>query len=108
MEGQRVELNAMTSDDFIAFVEDKLIEAGIRKVVPREKMLADAFRVFSREKRIEKAVEQAIKDMPGDTIDVPDDLIERVKEHLKENPASPWEDAVREIAISSIEVGEES
>jgi hypothetical protein len=31
MEGQRVELNAMTSDQFVAFVEDKLTEAGIAK-----------------------------------------------------------------------------
>ena len=33
MEGQRVELNAMTSDQFVALVERKLTEAGIAKIV---------------------------------------------------------------------------
>ena len=32
--GRRVELNAMTSDQFIAFVERKLEEHGVAKVVP--------------------------------------------------------------------------
>src|SRR6202035_1455499 len=32
LEGQRVELNAMTSDQFVDFVERKLAEAGIEKV----------------------------------------------------------------------------
>jgi hypothetical protein len=32
--GQRVELNAMTSDQFLDFVEDKLVAAGIEKIVP--------------------------------------------------------------------------
>jgi hypothetical protein len=34
--GRRVELNAMTSDQFIAFVEEKLIEHGVTKVAPDE------------------------------------------------------------------------
>ena len=32
--GQRVELNAMTSDQFVAFVERKLTEHGAAKVIP--------------------------------------------------------------------------
>ena len=33
---QRVELNAMTSPEFVAFLERKLTENGIRKVIPAD------------------------------------------------------------------------
>jgi predicted transcriptional regulator len=95
MEGQRVELNAMTSDQFVAFVEDKLTEAGIAKVVPLKDQLAEAYRLFARSNLIEEAVEKFIKEMPAGTIAVPDDLNARVRDYLDENPESPWEEAVR-------------
>jgi hypothetical protein len=40
--GQRVELNAMTSDQFLDFVEDKLIAADIEKIVPLKDQLDEA------------------------------------------------------------------
>jgi DNA topoisomerase VI subunit A len=42
--GQRVELNAMTSDVFVASVEEKLAEHGAAKVVPDASILANAYR----------------------------------------------------------------
>jgi hypothetical protein len=60
MEGQRVELNAMTSDQFVAFVERKLTEAGIAKIVPPKDQLGEAYRVFARSERIRTIVEEAI------------------------------------------------
>jgi hypothetical protein len=98
MEGQRVELNTMTSDQFVAFVEDKLTEAGIAKVVPPKDQLDGAFRLFARRKLVEEAVEKFIKEMPAGTIAVPDDLNARVRDYLDENPKSPWEEAVARLA----------
>jgi DNA topoisomerase VI subunit A len=63
MEAQRVELNAMHSDEFVAFVERKLIEAGITKVVPARDQLAEAYRLFAKSKRISEAVETAIEEL---------------------------------------------
>jgi hypothetical protein len=65
---RRVELNAMTSDQLIEFVEGKLTELGITKVVPAKDRLAEAFRLFARSKLVEEAVEKVIKEMPADTI----------------------------------------
>jgi hypothetical protein len=59
MSGRRVELNAMTSDRLIEFVEGKLIEHAITKVVPAKDRLDEAFRLFARSKLIKEAVEKA-------------------------------------------------
>ena len=48
LDGERVELNAMTSDQLVAFVERKLIAAGARKVVPVKATLAEAYGAFTR------------------------------------------------------------
>jgi hypothetical protein len=97
--GRRVELNAMTSDQLIEFVEGKLTEHGITKGVPAKDMLNEAFRLFARGKLVEEAVERVIKEMPTDMIAVPDDLDARVIDYLDENPESPWEAAVRYVAL---------
>jgi hypothetical protein len=97
LDGQRVELNAMASDQFIAFVEGKLNEHSIGKVIPAKNRLDEAFRLFMRSQRIEDIVEKAIVEMPDDAIAVPDDLDARVRDYLDENPESPWEHAVRHI-----------
>ena len=45
---QRVELNALDSRQFIDFIERKLAEHGISKVIPEPAALANAFRLFVR------------------------------------------------------------
>jgi hypothetical protein len=43
---ERVELNAMTSDVFIQFIEGKLEEHEVTKVIPAKDRLAEAFKLF--------------------------------------------------------------
>jgi hypothetical protein len=85
----------MTSDRLVEFVEGKLTEHGITKVIPAKETLAKAFRLFARAKLVEAVVETAIEEMPEAPCAVPDDLDTRVKDYLDENPASPWEEAIR-------------
>ena len=61
MSGRRVELNAMTSGQFIEFVERKLRQARIRKIVPDAKTLADTYRMLVEGREIERIVEEALK-----------------------------------------------
>jgi hypothetical protein len=98
LEGQRVELNAMTSDQFVDFVDRKLAEAGIAKIVPSKDQLDKAYRVFARSERIRTIVEEAIAADAGAEIAVPDDLEAQVRVFLAENPEFPWEDGVRHAA----------
>ena len=93
---KRVELNAMTSDQFVAFIERKLQEHGVRKVVPKNDELAAAFRLFKRGVRIRKLVEDEIARLRGGS--VPADLRKRVQAYLAQHPEMPWDVAVAHIA----------
>jgi hypothetical protein len=94
---RRVELNALPSDQLVAFIEGKLVEHGIQKVVPDADLLCDAYQLHVKSKRIEEIVAKAIEDFDDDTITVPDDLVSRVVEHLKEHPELRWDEAVAAI-----------
>ena len=54
---ERVELNAMTSDVFVEFVERKLNEHGVAKVIPSPSTLAEAFTAFRRGAAAQAALE---------------------------------------------------
>jgi hypothetical protein len=56
---ERVELNAMTSDVFIQFIEGKLEEHGVMKVVPAKERLAEAFKLFYASEQLREDVEEA-------------------------------------------------
>ena len=98
MDGQRVELNAMTSDQFVAFVERKLTGAGIAKMIPSKDRLDDAYRLFARSKQIDEAVEEAIDALDDAETTVPGDLETRVRDYLAEHSGEPWESALQFLA----------
>ena len=54
--GKRVELNALTSRQFIDLIERKLAEAGVRKVIPPKNDLEAAYRLFVRGSRSRKSL----------------------------------------------------
>jgi hypothetical protein len=93
---RRVELNAMTSPQFIQFVERKLRENGVAKIVPDQDLLAELFTSLEQGRRLGKAVKNLKKIEMGD-FKVPKDLQRRVRKLLKEQPALRWDAAVAEI-----------
>jgi hypothetical protein len=95
---ERVELNAFASDELVDFIEEKLEEHGIKKVLPDEERLAEAFQLFAQSARVKEIVEAALQDDDRGSIEVPADLVEQVEAHLEEHPEEPWEVAVRTIA----------
>jgi hypothetical protein len=95
---QRVELNALTSDQLVEFIEGKLDEHAT-KVIPQADLLGNAYRLFVNSARLEKIVEKAIRDIGDrDDPDAPVDLGERVTEYLRQHPESRWDAAVAAIA----------
>lgn len=92
----RVELNALRSDELLAFVERKLAEHGVHKIVPRRKLLAETYRHFTRGEQLRQLVEAELAKHV--TIKVPADLVERVNAYLAEHPECPWDAAVATIA----------
>ncbi len=95
----RVELNSMTSDQLVAFVERKLKQHGIKKVVPSKDKLAQAYRLFARSHAAEKIVRRELRKLNNDAaMPVPRDLTKRVRECLAQRPEVRWDTAVQEIA----------
>jgi hypothetical protein len=93
-----VELNAMPSDQFVAFVERKLNENGVAKVIPSADTLANTFATFKRGAMAEKALKAELARLNAQPVKTPANLEKRVKAYLAKNPADTWDKAVRAIA----------
>jgi hypothetical protein len=91
----RVELNAMTSDALIAMIERKLKAYGLKKVIPANAMLADAYRAFHRSQQLREEFEDLESDFEEEKIKVPKTLQKQVRATLAKHPDLRWDDAVK-------------
>jgi Protein of unknown function C-terminus (DUF2399) len=103
--GQRVELNAFTTVQFIEWLDGKLGEHVPGKVVPDGDTLATAY----RRARIRIAVNKKIAEVQKSIRDeataepVPDDLEGQVREKLEDEPGLSWDEALAGIALGDDE-----
>ena len=94
-------VNAMTSPQFVSYLERKLQEHGVRKVVPDDQTLELMFR---REYLLEVAEEHIRRVWEKcRTLEVltPDGLREQVSQAIR-GTATPWDAAVRDIARRAV------
>ena len=95
--GQRVELNAMTSGQFLDWLEQKLAEAGVQKVVPDRAALENAYRRAVRQKRVQAAIEEALTYIDEDEeIPIPSDLEARIRDQL-DGSAQAWDQVLWDL-----------
>jgi hypothetical protein len=97
LSNQRVELNAMTSRQLVDFVEGKLKQHGISKVIPDGETLAKTYEMFAASDRLSDAFDELkkkLEDESGEPINAPEDLEARVKKKLKQHPHITWHRAV--------------
>jgi hypothetical protein len=94
---QRVELNAMTSQQLIAFIERKLAEHGIKKIVPPKQTLDETYRLFERGRRLQEAYDAVETDLDAADVSAPDDIEQQVTKILKDRPTLRWDAAVKEV-----------
>ncbi|MBI4326842.1 MAG: hypothetical protein HY674_16500 [Chloroflexi bacterium] len=101
--GQRVELNAMTSPQFIKWLEGKLKKHGVKKFVPGDDVLKTAFKRAALAHELNAEIDKAFSELrrEADEAEVPEDLRATVEAYLKENPGASWDFAVAEIADES-------
>ena len=85
----------MTSPQFVAFLERKLTENGIGKVVPDTTTLKIAAQRAAAIARINEEID-AISERVGE-VDVPDDLEVQVRGKLDERPELTWDEALISI-----------
>jgi hypothetical protein len=94
---QRVELNALHSDQLVELVETRLREHGVGKIIPEQDLLEEAYRGYTKSQKAAAAFEAIMEDISDDDITVPADLDKRVAKLLKKNPKLRWNEAVKEI-----------
>ena len=88
----------MTSDVFVEFVERKLTEHGVAKVIPAPSTLAEAFTAFRRGAAAQAALKAEMARLNAEPVEVPSDLDARVRAHLEDNPEETWDAALKAIA----------
>lgn len=96
---RRVELNAFTSPEFIAWIESKLNEHGLgERLIPDDKTLVDAHRRAVATAHINVAIrdayEKAVKD--ANSANVPTTLREDLRALLSDS-SEPWDKVLYEI-----------
>jgi hypothetical protein len=74
---RRVELNAMTSPQFVAFVERKLKENGVAKIVPAQDLLAQVYAGMERGRRLEEIIDD-LDEIDTEEFKPPENLEKRV------------------------------
>jgi hypothetical protein len=95
---QRVELNALSSGQLIGLIERRLAEHRVTKIVPTSDRLADTYRQLMKSAAVETAMAEFVKDFEsGDDISIPEDLEQRVRKYLKDNPDKRWDSAVKAL-----------
>ena len=98
-EGERVELNAMTSDELVDFIERKFEEHGVSKIIPTDDVLEQhARRMLERHvvlRELDKLLPEIRKRVAETKL--PEDLRAHVEELLEENPKLPWDAAVADM-----------
>ena len=92
---ERVELNAMTSDALVEMIERKLTAYGLKKVIPNNDVLAEAYQEFHRSNQLRERFEEIQNEFDETEIKVPKNLSERVRTILTEHSQLRWDDAVK-------------
>jgi hypothetical protein len=102
---RRVELNAMPADLFVQFLERKLAEQGIGKVVPDNDVLVQHARHVLTRALTNKALEamRAKAEEDASSIPLPSKLHEQVVAALRRQPDIPWDVAVANIARKALQ-----
>jgi len=96
--GQRVELNSLTNDQLIKWLEEKLQKHGVTKLVPTQgsRILEAMYREELETLRYTDLTEEFMKQARLDALSyastqkIPEDLHQRIKESVKRLPEFHW------------------
>ncbi|MFH1922444.1 MAG: hypothetical protein ABIP48_21495 [Planctomycetota bacterium] len=101
--GKRVELNAFTSGDFVRWIESKLDEHGIKKVVPDTTTLETAYRRAAQitlvHEQLPEIVDATAKQV--ENIKIPKTLGRMVRKGLEDDPKLPWDRVIFDLAATN-------
>lgn len=95
--GKRVELNAMSSEQLVDFIERKLAAHELGKVVPDALTLANIYQTFRRGVEATKVFSTELARINTLSFAAPGDLEAKIRAALEDNPALSWDEALAGI-----------
>jgi hypothetical protein len=98
---RRVELNAFASADFVAWIERKLEQHGVAKIVPDRAALMLAYRRSIASRYVASRLQSTIQEAQRHAAEapVPDDLTALVVAGVRGDRARSWDDVVQQLAM---------
>jgi hypothetical protein len=99
--GERVELNAFTSDQFIGWLEAKLDEHGAEKVIPDAETLALQYRRSLARHAVNKKIDKIQASVRAEAAQaaIPGELDAFVRDLLANDSSMSWDDAITQIVM---------
>lgn len=97
--GQRVELNAMASDQFISFVEAGLRRHGVAKLIPQAAIVEQRARQLAALHILRQnlqAVEPVVRQLAADA-KLPSNLADSLRRELERDPTLSWDTALEKV-----------
>jgi DNA topoisomerase 6 subunit A-like protein len=96
LQDQRVELNAFTSDQFVAWLDSKLVEHGVEKVIPDNEILDQAYRRAAAVRRYQAMIDEAREKVAtyAKGLTAPQTLRAKVAKRLAKDPTLAWDEAM--------------
>ena len=92
--GERVEINAMTSDQLVTWLESKFAQHGVTKVIPSGETLAQAYKRAVFLSAFSERLAELEQELINADLEVPDTLREQIEQRLSEAPSLSWDDAL--------------
>jgi len=92
----------VTSDQFVDWIERRLTEHGVQKVIPDPDILAKAYQLAVRTTAMNAELVRLQGTMTQQPVVVPDDLEVRIRAVLRESPELSWDAAAWKIAQGEI------
>jgi hypothetical protein len=105
---RRVELNAFASADLVAWIERKLKQHGVVKIVPDETALTLAWRTSVASRHVASQLRSAIQEARRHAAEalVPADLATLVAAGLRDDPTQSWDEVVQRLAAQRADTEE--
>lgn len=99
--GKRVELNAMTSNQFVVWLEAKLREHGVKKVIPDYDTLTTAYRRAYQWAQVQQALDMVLSEIEYTEARPPADVAERLARTI-DGTGKPWDEALYTLAHADL------
>ncbi len=111
-EGERVELNMFTSPQLVKFIEGKLLDHGVEKVIPDDDTLEAAWKRARILQKVNGYIDRIYNERASDSEpesgpvlqnvpSMPGDMAARIRRKLNDTPTQSWDDALWDIAFEA-------